>query len=285
MEWYYLVTLAAFFISFVPILRKNILIKEHATEYATTLYLFVSLMLLPSIVKVDWNAGWLVWILMYLKAILLTFAIILSNRAARHMEVSTVEPLRNFSVIFVLMMSFLFLGERINGIQGIGIILVLLGSYIIEVKKTSMKFSLPGKKWVMFLMGAMFLGSICSVMDKVILKYTSVYTLLIAPTLFLTIHLLLIQFFVYKGMKDIVFSIKFAGFSIVAIAALTISSELFYLFAVATPVSLLSLIMTLRRLNTLISTVIGGELFHEHNLFQKITAAIIMIAGTYLVVV
>src|SRR3989344_3004091 len=246
MEWYYLVTLAAFFISFVPILRKNILIKEHATEYATTLYLFVSLMLLPSIVKVDWNAGWLVWILMYLKAILLTFAIILSNRAARHMEVSTVEPLRNFSVIFVLMMSFLFLGERINGIQGIGIILVLLGSYIIEVKKTSMKFSLPGKKWVMFLMGAMFLGSICSVMDKVILKYTSVYTLLIA---------------------------------------LTISSELFYLFAVATPVSLLSLIMTLRRLNTLISTVIGGELFHEHNLFQKITAAIIMIAGTYLVVV
>ena len=285
MEWYYLAALAAFFVSFVPILRKNVLIKEHATEYSTTVYLFVSLMLLPSVIKIDWNAGLATWLLMYLKSALITAAIIFSNKAARHMEVSSVEPLRNFSVIFVLMMSFIFLGERINGIQGIGIILILLGSYILEVKKASLKFSSAGKKWLLYLMLAMFLGSISAVLDKIILKETSVYTLLIVPTLFLTIHLLLIQFFVYKGSKDIMFSIKFAGFSILAIAGLTIASEVSYLFAVATPVSLLSLIMTLRRLTTLISTFVGGELFHEHNLFQKITAAIIMIAGTYLVVV
>jgi len=46
-----------------------------------------------------------------------------------------------------------------------------------------------------------------------------------------------------------------------------------------------SLVIPIKRMSTLISTVVGGELFGEEHLLRKSVACLVMIAGAYLIIV
>src|SRR3989344_5992622 len=148
MEWYILALLSAIFLGISPIISKKILLKEHATEFVTTTLLIMSLALLPMIGRVDFNVRWEIWLLMFCKALLISTALILGFKATRHLEISAVEPLKNLSVVFVTLMAFIFLSERIGVLQGFGILLVLIGSYTLEVYKHHPRSFLVHNKFV-----------------------------------------------------------------------------------------------------------------------------------------
>lgn len=49
--------------------------------------------------------------------------------------------------------------------------------------------------------------------------------------------------------------------------------------------ALLSKVVPIINLSTLTTTLLGGEMFHEHKLMQKIIASIIMLIGTYILLI
>ena len=56
-------------------------------------------------------------------------------------------------------------------------------------------------------------------------------------------------------------------------------------FYKAVSMQLISLVYPLLKINSLFSTIIGGELFHEHKLVLKSIATVIMLIGGYLIVI
>ena len=68
------------------------------------------------------------------------------------------------------------------------------------------------------------------------------------------------------------------------IAVFMILATFFVLWAISLPTALVSLVVPLKRVSTLFSSVFGGILFHERHLFRKMVATFGMIGGILLIV-
>ncbi|HLE07874.1 MAG TPA: EamA family transporter [archaeon] len=66
-------------------------------------------------------------------------------------EASRVVPLFQFIAPFTFMLSFIFLGERLTSPQFIGFILLVLGGFLISIKKIRDVFSIDKGFWLMML--------------------------------------------------------------------------------------------------------------------------------------
>jgi len=127
------------------------------------------------------------------------------------------------------------------------------------------------------------LVSLLAVMDKVLVARTDPFTIIIFPAFLTALILFLYQSLKFDGLQDVLDALRKGRWGIFAIALLGIVSDMLYILAVAVPGSLITLVIALRKTSTLVSTVIGGEIFHDHNLLQKIIASLVMLIGVYVI--
>ena len=283
MEWYVLALISAVIVSIIPIIRKKVLVHEHASEFTTTVYLTMAVLFIPLLPSLDYSMNATTFFLLLLKGIFLTVASLLFIKAARHMEISAIEPLRNLSVVFVLVLGYFTLGEIVSLQQGIGLILIVAGAYALEVHKHKITYSIPSKKFVWFILFNLVLVSIMAIMDKVLVKRTDIYTIVIIPALIMAIVMFFYQSLKYKGFEDILHAIRTGRWNMVVLPVLTVIADATYLMALAIPGALVALVIALRRTSTLLSSIIGGEIFHDHFLLQKCISSLVMLAGVYII--
>ena len=209
-------------------------------------------------------------------------------------EISVVSPLINLSPLFLLVLSYIFLNELITLVQCLGILILIIATYFLEITmrhhnvKDPAKhyFSLINKKRVQFfglvivLLCFMSFGAIA---DKLILGKVNVYTNLFFTAFFIFIGL----FAYYVREKKLLRSFKIfkSGFKVYWISIFTLVSNILILFAIAIPGALVSLIIPLRRTSTLFSSIMGGLLFHEKHLGKKLFAILLMLCGVILIVI
>ena len=283
MEWYVLALLSALVVSVIPIIRKRVLVHEHASEFTTTIYLTMVILFIPLLPYLDFGMTSTTFFLLLVKGVFLAVASLLFIKAARHMEISAVEPLRNLSVVFVMILSFIFLGEIITLQQGIGLILLISGAYTLEVHKHTITYSIPNRKFLYFILFNLLLVSIMAIMDKVLVQRTDVYTIVIIPALVMAVLMFLYQSLKYKGFEDVLHAMKVGKGKMILLPILTVIADALYIMALAVPGALVALVVALRRTSTLISTIWGGEIFHDHFLMQKVIASLVMLMGIYII--
>lgn len=85
---------------------------------------------------IDFSSFYDYWYLFLLKAFFLLCSTLLYFSLLKNFDVSTVSPLLNLSPLFLLFLSTLFLGEVISFIQFLGILVLLLATYILELHTT-----------------------------------------------------------------------------------------------------------------------------------------------------
>ena len=126
--------------------------------------------------------------------------------------------------------------------------------------------------------------AVSAVLEKYLLTQgVNVYTLLIIYKVFFAIIFTSITFVFYKGFKDIKHGIKQSGVSLAFIALLGIGSTYFYYQAIN--IAYVSLVIPIKRMSTLISTIAGGEIFHEHNLAHKAIGCVLMVIGAVFIAI
>ncbi len=288
MEWLIWTLFAALFFGTRQVVAKKILLFEHTAEYLTATcsvaFLF-SLFFLP---KMVFGYSAMMWFLMYLKSLSLTVGWLLGSKALKHLEISLVTPLTNLTPVFLLVLSFFILHEVPSLMQYGGVALLVLGAYWLQADHHFSSLIRPWKvfqkKHSVFMLVAIFFYSFCAVLDKIILKEVEPYTFLSFTFLILTVHYVLIQFLKYDGLKDIKHAFVNGKHLIFIVALLMLFSDVFYYMAVAIPGAMIALIIPVKRTSTLVATIIGGRIFHDHNLLHRIAACVVMIAGVVLVV-
>jgi len=288
MEWYILVLLSSVFLTIQHVLQKRVLFREHATEYLTVFCFLMWISLLPFRSRITFTLDTPSLLLLFVIGTLSIFTWLPWIRAYRHMEISTVEPLRNVGPLIIIFLAYVFLGETIKEIHFFGVLLIVFGSYLLE--RTVFRIpplhssTLPQKKYVMQVYLSMFVGSIVAILVKIALRFVNVPTLLFYTFFIASFYMIIMQFIKYEGIYDIIKVLRADWFLLLLIVATTLISDYLHLIALAMPTTLLSLAVPLRRLSTLFVTVIGGELFHEHNIFQKTLACLVMLVGSYLLI-
>lgn len=83
-------------------------------------------------------------------------------------DVNKVVPIDKSSVVLTILLAFLLLGEPIGPFQGVGIVLIGAGTFLMIEKKTATKgTSAQGKGWMLYAFGSAVFASLTSILGKV----------------------------------------------------------------------------------------------------------------------
>jgi drug/metabolite transporter (DMT)-like permease len=286
MNWVVLIILSVVFLGFRAIVFKKALQKHHTI---TILFLGATLTTILSLIsfnKIDFVPDSTVFILLIIKSAIIALAWFFLYESLKNLPISTVEPLKNLSPIFLLIFSFFLLGEAPSWMQFVGIIVLIFGAYALELEGFH-NFLSPLKlfksKYFLFIVLNLVGVSISAVMDKVILKSVNVYTMMFWY-FFLTTIFYGATIIYKKDHSDIKGSIKDAWMWIVLTAVLLFAGDFVYFYALTIPGVLVSLVIPIRRLSTVIATFVGGKVFHEKHVWYKLGVCLFLIAGFLLIV-
>lgn len=294
--WYVYGLIAALLIAVITLLEKKELKREHSLEYVVVLSIFnlvVAAFLWP---WVDFSISGTMLLWLFGASIFGSLSLWFVAKALRHLDVSVVSPQMTLSVMFALFFAFIFLGETVSATQGIGILILLGGSLVLtremlhaspfanhaalgHIKKQKTRSS---HFYQILIFAAMALLGASTVIDKFVLGNISVFTFTFFIHIFLAVNHLIIYGVVHKGFKDLPKGVDRAGWLMVIIAVLTLFSRL--ALAEALAIASVALVIPLKRTSSIITTVLGGKLFHERGVTIRTIVAIIMVVGVWLVV-
>lgn len=287
MQWYVLVLISALFLGISEIIKKRILFKEHTMEFLTTHFSIVFVFTLFFIHKVNFAISFNDLFLIFIKSAMLFSALFMFMKTLKHQDISKVSPIKNLSIISVVLFAFLFFGETLSLYNYIGVTLILIGTYFVETNPNLENPIKPIKifknKYSIYIFIYLIAIALSVMLDKKITNTVDIYSYLFFMIFFITIICWTIQLTFYNGFKDISESFKISYGLLIFAALFNLISDVFYLKAVAIPGTFVALIIPLKRIQTLISSFFGGEIFHEKHLLIRITGTIIMILGTILV--
>jgi len=287
MEWYIYALISAVAMGLSTILCKKALFDIHVMEFRTT---FKTLQLIPLMFLLPFvNFDILAW--QYLYIFLIAFIAVVAGlfwtKAVKHSEISSVSPLQNISPFFLVIMSFIFLKEVLTIQQIIGIAIMIIGTYVLEVDHQISDLKGPiikiiKTKTIHFVFIGLVLYSLTAIGDKYMVSNIDRFTYMFLIWLFMAIIYNLFSLIFHKGFKDVAYCIKTSGGTILIAGTLSFISALAYFQALT--MAMVSLVIPVKRLSTLFTTIIGGELFHDHGLKIKVFACVIIILGSLLVI-
>jgi drug/metabolite transporter (DMT)-like permease len=186
-----------------------------------------------------------------------------------------------------VLLAYLILGETLTQLQFGGIILLAIGIYTLETRHF-FRFSefwknTTGDKYTRYILFGLLLYGFSSIGDRLILGHYHVdpkfYTALVQ--LFLAFQFTLIAFYYRGGVRAPLLSLKNEWKMLLLVAVLTTLHR--WMQGEATALAAVGLVIAVKRSSALFTTIIGGELFQEKDLFRKSIACLIMIGGVFLI--
>ncbi len=291
MSWYLYALLAAGLVSLVSIFEKKILSRdEHAMEYATTLSILALVVSLPFFWVIDYSAltGRVLAILGGI-AIVGGTAFLLIAKAVKHMEVSSVSPWLVLAPGLTALLAYPILGEKLSSQQILGLVLLLVGAFVLELKPhhklSALWTDLKRERYLPLILVAIVLYTFTALADRFVLSryHLAPITYLAFINLFLALYFIITSAIWHDGLRGVRHSLKTAGLPIFLVAVLVVGHRFALINAVG--LAFIGLAVAVKRSSSLFTTILGGEIFHEHNILRKSLACVIMLLGVVLVAI
>lgn len=294
MMWLYFALIAAFMGGIAYVIEKKSLLKEHTMDFIAIHLFFTFLLSLFLLPKVSFNIPLKSYVFIFIISFTSIVAFFYLTKSIRHMEVSSALPLVSFLPAIVALLSIWVLKEPIRLNHFIGISLIVMGVYGLELTTKRFDWLGPFKlifksRYIHFIFIALALYAVSRVLERFVL-FTSEslqvepFTLMFLTIAFSTITVAIILFFSQRNFSQIKKSFKRSYILILVVSLLFFVGKLARLFAVSLPVENVGMVAAVAQLSVFISVFIGGEIFHEHSRLKKIIITLIMLVGVYFVV-
>jgi len=211
-------------------------------------------------------------------------ASILYMKAISKGDISVVVPMLSFTPLFLLITSPFLVGEfpRLWGI--IGMILIVVGSYLLNVDLKSQNLFAPLKalfqnKGTRYMLIVAVIWAVSANFDKLSIQYSSVYQ-----------HILFVNIFVFIGITIVVSSMKKLKISeiqkdrknLLIMSLFTTTTYIFQMTALS--LTLVAYVISLKRVSGLISVFLGHFILGEPNLRERLFGAFLMFLGVVFIV-
>jgi drug/metabolite transporter (DMT)-like permease len=287
MNWVIIAIISALFSAFAAILEKKILFKEKVAEFSAFLALINLILVIPFFISIEQIPSLTSLGILLFKSLLNAVAFFCVMKSIKDLELSSALPLLVLTPGLVAIFASIFLKESLILWQIIGLCLLIIGTYSLQIRKNQ-KFLDPfkilfKKSGYKYIIAALLLFTITSILDKTLLKVFKfpVNTFMAFQHLFFAIIFIAILL-IFTKPKEIKIPSGNSWIFLIILAIVTI----IYRYSELTAMSLapVALVLVLKRLSILFSTIIGGKLFKEHHLLLKTLATIIIIAGALLII-
>lgn len=288
MNWIIFALISALLTSLATLTQKRALQTEHAMQFAASLAVVNLIAVIPVFFTINYgNLTWQSLSMLFVACLCGGVAILLTTKALRHMGVSEISPLFVIAPGITAVLALIFLNEKLNALQTSGIILTLVGAYMLELRSRDLlsPFKLVGSsKYIVYVFFSLFLYSISALIGKSLLSthHLQPEAFLAFAHLYLAIIFIALYTFYHDGIRGIVANIRSHGPIIILISVLVVGHR--YAEIYSTQIAAVGLVAVILKSSTLFTTIIGGRLFRESNLIWKAAACIVMIAGMFLVI-
>jgi uncharacterized membrane protein len=288
--WQVFAFVSALFSASAAILEKKALFKMDALSFSLVLSIITFVFTLPFFMAVDFSTVRLDAVgVLYIKSILGAGAFLLVMFGIKNNELSNSLPLLVLTPAVVAVAAYFLLGEHIGPYETGGMILLLVGTYFLQLdKKGNWKspfLFVKRNKAQWYILGAILLFSITTILDKTILKNFKLQPEAFLPIqqLFFSINFLIMYFLRKKSKEEIYSEVKRNLWIIVLIGLCAVIYR--YAHILALKAGSVALVLSIKRTSVFFATVIGGTLFKEQNVFRRSVAVVIMIAGAVVLIV
>ncbi|MCU0549342.1 MAG: DMT family transporter [Leptolyngbya sp. Prado105] len=280
MIWLLFAILTAFFESLKDVSSKQSLRSLDVYIVAWTANIFAVMFLLPflliaGIPKIESPF----WIALFIGGTLNVISFTLYIRALQIADLSLTVPLVTLTPLFLLITSPLIVHENPTVADAIGIFLIVIGSYVLNLQERKNGYFAPLKallknKGSRFMLMVAFIWSITSNFDKVGVVNSSPLLWSTALYAYLAVGMFPIALFNSRHkFKQIVPNLKplmLIGF----FHAIAITFQM-----IAITYTLVTQVIAIKRMSALISVLFGHFLFHERGLRERLTGAAVMVFG------
>jgi len=289
MIWFFIALFSAFLSAFSAIAQKKVLFKLGALEFSFLLAIVNLLLSIPFFFYLDYQSLTTVKVILLLvKSIIGVFAFLCVMLSLKNLEISNALPLLALTPGFVAIFAFLFLGEGLKYTEVVGLQLLIFGTFILESKNDGNILN-PVKtffksKYHHYILMALLLFTISSIMDKLMLKqfkFTPIALVSFQNIFFALIFGIIYLFSSQRGKLPAVSGNKKEFAWILLISVLTFGYR--YTQMVAIGMASVALVLAVKRTSVFWATIIGGKIFNEKYLLKKTIAALLILAGTILI--
>ena len=213
-----------------------------------------------------------------------TAATILYHRAISKGDISEVVPMLSFTPLFLLAISPFIVGEFPSYKGLFGIMLIVLGSYMLNVNFKQQGFlqplkSLAKNKATRYMLIVAFIWIISANFDKKGIESSSILQYIFFINGFVTIGTTI--FLISKG-KFSLQSILMEKKNLVFVGLLT--SAGYFAHMTALSMTLVAYVISLKRTSGMISVVLGYIFLNEQNLRERLIGSVIMFIGVLFIV-
>ncbi len=217
-----------------------------------------------------------------LKSAIVVSSWILAFFALKNLPVTIFAPIRSTGPLWTLVGALIVFGERLNGVQWVGVTLTLIFFYLFSTAGKLEGIEFRKNKWVYLVVAATILGSISGLYDKFIISridriavqawFSFYQAIILLPVLVVSW---------YPNRKN---TTRFQWRWTIPLIGLTlVIADFLYFYALSIEGSMISMISALRRSSVLVTFTLGAFMFKEQNLKRKGVYLIGILAGILLV--
>lgn len=261
-------------------------VNDYLTSFSIRFFsiptFIIFLLLTNTFVKPDSEIFWIVLLInsfaMVVKTVLLT-------KAFAETDISLVSPMLGFVPVAVSIPSFILIGEVPSTEAAIGILLVSIGAYVLNISEADRGIlepirSISTDRGVQYVAISLGIISFMPSLDKIGIQQTSPVTWVLLMHLTSATGILLIALYFGNNNKREEFRNNYK----ILFAVGFFSSMIWIVQAYAYTYVQVSYVQALKRFSLVISVIAGHYIFGEEKIKDRILASLIIIVGSVLVI-
>ncbi|MFM9268438.1 EamA family transporter [Tychonema sp. BBK16] len=284
MTWLILGIFTAFFEALKDVFGKQNLKKSDEYVVAWSLSFFSVILLIPWVIYTGIPAlNTQFWIALLIGGSINAVTALLYIKAIKVSDLSLTVPLVALTPLFMLLTSPLIVGEYPKFFDYIGIFLIVIGSYLLNIKEKSQGYLAPFKALVnepgpKLMLIVAFLWSITSNFDKIGVQNSSPIFWLFS--IFGTMSVLLLPVLLHKTPNPGTKILK----QLPMLAAMGFFNAIGVLCQMqALTLTLVVQVIAIKRTSVLMGVLFGHFIFKEKDIQQRLLGAGIMILGVFFI--
>ncbi len=287
--WQLLAFTSAIFSSLAAVFEKKALFKTEPLVFSLLLSALTFVLALPFFFFANLQlVTGIVIAVLYVKSILGAVAFLMIMNGLKTNELSNSLPLLTITPAVVALLAYCFLKESLSLISLVGILLVMAGTYLLQLPKGEglmfPLFFLKRNKNLWYFIIAILLFSLTSILDKSLLKSYKMPPEAFLPLqqLFLTLNFFIIFLMKKKNSQSVKEVLNKYYWIILLVASFAIVYRYMHILAVKN--GSVALVLSIKRTSVFFAAIIAGNLFKEHDLLRRSLAILIMLLGAAFVI-
>lgn len=208
---------------------------------------------------------------------------ILYMKAIEKSDISKVMPMLSFTPLFLLVTSPVILGETIHLLGILGIIFVVIGSYLLNLDLSKNSIFEPFKgllreKGTRYMLIVSFLWSFSANFDKLSIQNSSILQHIIFVNIIIVLGVWLIIYF-WKGIDFSEIKREIKGLSLISF--FTTLAFIFHMTALS--LTYVAYVVSFKRMSGLIAVFLGYFLLGEGKIKERFLGSFVMFIGVLLI--